>query len=257
MYQKLLLAPLLLVSALASPHDASSHNQFHQLSERAAFPLPASKGSQTFKEPYYVKGSYDGGMKTFGRGVKCTGQKEGGDKDAVFIIADGGILRNAIIGDDQIEGVHCEGSCTLENVWWKEVCEDALTFKGTGSGVHKVIGGGAQGADDKVIQHNSGGSVIIKDFTVQNFGKLYRSCGNCKKQFKRTVEISGIKASNGKSLVGINPNYGDSASINGCASSVKEICVEYQGTDNNGKEPKKVASGPSNSCKFKAPLASC
>ncbi|KAB8068572.1 putative pectate lyase E [Aspergillus leporis] len=256
MFQKLLLVPLLLTSALASPHDAS-HKQFHEIHERASFPIPASKGSQTFKEPYYVKGTYDGGMKTFGRGVKCSGQKEGGNKDAVFIIADGGVLRNAIIGADQIEGVHCEGSCTVENVWWKEVCEDALTFKGTGTGTHKVIGGGAQGADDKVIQHNSGGSVIIKDFTVQNFGKLYRSCGNCKKQFKRTVEISGIKASSGKSLVGINSNYGDTATITGCASSVKEICVEYQGTDNNSKEPKKVASGSSSHCQFKSPLASC
>jgi pectate lyase len=122
MFQKLLLVPLLLTSALASPHDAS-HKQFHEIHERASFPIPASKGSQTFKEPYYVKGTYDGGMKTFGRGVKCSGQKEGGDKDAVFIIADGGVLRNAIIGADQIEGVHCEGSCTVENVWWKEVCE--------------------------------------------------------------------------------------------------------------------------------------
>ncbi|KAE8149211.1 putative pectate lyase E [Aspergillus avenaceus] len=253
MFQKLLLVPLLLTSALASPHEPA-HKHLH---ERASFPIPASKGSQTFKEPYHVKGTFDGGLKTYGRGVKCTGQKEGGDKDAVFIVEDGGVLRNAIIGPDQIEGIHCQGSCTIENVWWQEVCEDALTFKGTGSGTHKVIGGGAQGADDKVIQHNSGGSVVIKDFTVQNFGKLYRSCGNCKKQFKRTIEISGVKASNGKTLVGINPNLGDSATIDGCASSVKEVCVEYEGTDNNGKEPKKVHSGASSTCKFKEPLRSC
>ncbi|KAE8355887.1 putative pectate lyase E [Aspergillus coremiiformis] len=256
MYPKLLLLSFLLRSALASPHDSSAHEQFHQLSERASFPIPASKGSQTFKEPYYVKGTYDGGMKTFGRGVKCTGQVEGGSKDAVFIVTEGGVLRNAIIGADQIEGVHCEGSCTIENVWWQDVCEDALSFKGTGSGTYQVIGGGAQNAADKVIQHNSGGTAIIKDFTVQNFGKLYRSCGNCKQQFKRSVQISGVKASSGKSLVGINPNYGDSASIAGCASGVNDICVEYQGTSNNSEEPKKVSSGSSNNCKFQ-PLSSC
>jgi pectate lyase len=134
---------------------------------------------------------------------------------------------------------------------------DALSLKGSGSGTSRIIGGGARNADDKVIQHNSGGKVIIQDFTVQNFGKLYRACGNCSKQFKRTVEISGVKASSGKSLVGINSNYGDTATISGCASSVKEICVEYEGTDNNDKEPKKKGSGPSNACKYKEPLAKC
>jgi hypothetical protein len=66
---------------------------------------------------------FDGGMKTYGRGVSCTGQAEGGDSDAVFIVKNGGSLSNVIIGKDQIEGVHCEGSCTITNVWWAAVCE--------------------------------------------------------------------------------------------------------------------------------------
>ena len=45
------------------------------------------------------------------RGVSCTGQAEGGDSDAVFIIENGGSLSNVIIGPNQIEGVHCEGAC--------------------------------------------------------------------------------------------------------------------------------------------------
>jgi hypothetical protein len=64
--------------------------------------------------------------------VSCTGQAEGGDSDAVFILKDGATLKNAIIGEDQIEGVHCEGSCTIENVWWAAVCEDALSLKKDG-----------------------------------------------------------------------------------------------------------------------------
>ncbi|KAL4995249.1 pectate lyase E [Aspergillus recurvatus] len=254
MYQPLLLLPLLLTSAFANPHDPTIH---HALEKRASFPIPSSKGSVTLSSPKTISGTFDGGLKTYGRGVKCTGQKEGGDKDAVFILQDGATLKNAIIGADQIEGVHCEGSCTIENVWWTDVCEDALSLKGSGSGTHKIIGGGARNADDKVIQHNSGGKVIIQDFTVQNFGKLYRACGNCKKQFKRTVEISDIKASSGKALVGINSNYGDTASIKGCATSVKDICVEYEGTNNNSKEPKKKSSGPSSYCKYSEPLSKC
>jgi len=34
-------------------------------------------------------------------------------------------------------------------------------------------------AEDKVVQHNGGGTVAIDGFCVEDFGKLYRSCGNC------------------------------------------------------------------------------
>jgi len=116
-------------------------------------------------------------MKTYGRGVSCSGQKEGGNSDAVFLLEDGATLKNVIIGKDQIEGVHCLGACTITNVWWSAVCEDALTLKGNGNAV--ITGGGAAGAEDKVIQHNGVGTVTIDGFTVVDFGKLYRSCGNC------------------------------------------------------------------------------
>lgn len=43
-----------------------------------------------------------------------------------------------------------------------------------------VKGGGAKKADDKVFQHNGAGELKITNFDVSDFGKLYRSCGNCK-----------------------------------------------------------------------------
>lgn len=45
-------------------------------------------------------------MYAYGRGVSCTGDDEGGDSDAVFILEEGATLKNVIIGSDQIEGVH-------------------------------------------------------------------------------------------------------------------------------------------------------
>lgn len=98
---------------------------FGALNKRYTFPLPASEGSETFDEPYEIAEgeTFDGGMKTYGRGVECTGQDEGGEDDTVFIVREGGTLKNAIIGVDQIEGVYCLGSCTIENVWWEKVCE--------------------------------------------------------------------------------------------------------------------------------------
>ncbi|OGM50770.1 pectate lyase D [Aspergillus bombycis] len=222
------------------------------------FPIPASAGTETFSEPKEIAAGevFDGGLKTYGRGVECTGQDEGGDSDAVFILQEGATLKNAIIGTDQIEGVHCEGACTIENVWWEKVCEDALSLK-KGNGPYKVIGGGAQGAEDKVIQHNAGGEVSIDGFVVSDFGKLFRSCGNCKSQSQRSVTISNVKAYNGKLLAGVNENYGDIATIKDtCATSVKEICTTYEGNEGSG-EPSEIGSGPSDSCVYTDPLPSC
>ena len=112
---KFSIAVIAAASGLAAAGPAApTPNDAFALAKRASLPIPASKGSVTLKAPQAVSGSFDGGMKTYGRGVSCTGQAEGGDKDAVFIIKNGGTLKNAIIGKDQIEGVHCEGSCTIE-----------------------------------------------------------------------------------------------------------------------------------------------
>ncbi|KAL4982700.1 pectate lyase H [Aspergillus falconensis] len=252
---------LSLATSVLATHGARSHPQAatSKLAKRYTFPIPDSQGSVTLDEVYEIDGeTFDGGMKTYGRGVSCTGQDEGGDSDAVFIVKNGGTLKNVIIGSDQIEGVHCEGSCTIENVWWEAVCEDALSLK-TGDGPFNVVGGGAQGADDKVIQHNGGGTVTVSDFTVYDFGKLYRSCGNCDDQYERHIVIEGVTAVSGKYLVGINSNYGDTATIDSatCATDVKTICAEYEGTDDNDEEPEEISDGPSDYCIYSEPLSEC
>lgn len=48
---------------------------------------------------------------------------------------------------------------------------DALTIKQT-SGTSYVTGGGAFHASDKIVQHNGGGTVSIKDFYAEDFGKV-------------------------------------------------------------------------------------
>ena len=61
-----------LASAASIPESES------MLAKRATFPVPASKGSVTYKEPYVIKAgkTFDGLGKTYGRGVSCSGQKE-------------------------------------------------------------------------------------------------------------------------------------------------------------------------------------
>ena len=93
--------------------------------KRADFPIPGSTGSVTLDEPQVVAAgeSFDGGLQTFGRGVECGGQSEGGESDTVFLVEEGGHLSNVIVGADQNEGIYCMGACTIENVWWEKVCE--------------------------------------------------------------------------------------------------------------------------------------
>ncbi|KAF5555915.1 pectate lyase [Fusarium mexicanum] len=204
-----------------------------------------SGGSSVLDAPMTIAAgeSFDGGNAIFDRGVSCTGQVEGGDSDAVFILEKGATLSNVRIGPNQIEGVHCNGGCTLNNVVWDAVCEDAFSIKKQEDGETTTInGGGATGAEDKVIQHNGGGTVIIKDFEVSDFGKLYRSCGNCKEMPARHVEISGGSASDGKILVGINPNMGDTAKISGIQlTNVPKECITFEGVT-DGSEPKEVGT---------------
>lgn len=167
--------------------------------------LPASSGTSVLSAVQTIAAgdSFDGGMVTYDRGVSCTGQEEGGSDDTVFTLEEGASLSNVIIGPNQIEGIHCLGACTLTNVWWSEVCEDAFTIKEQDEGAMTTItGGGAFGAEDKVLQHNGGGSLTVTGFTVDDFGKLYRSCGNCDSMPERHVVMDDITATSGSSLVG-------------------------------------------------------
>ncbi|MBB5126891.1 pectate lyase [Streptomyces griseoloalbus] len=225
----------------------------------AASSWPSDTGSKPVSKTVPVSGVYDGGMKKFyGTGaLGGDGQDEG--QDPIFELADGATLKNVVIGTPAADGVHCKGSCTLENVWWLDVGEDAASFKGTSSSAqYKVIGGGAKKADDKVLQFNGAGKLTVSGFQVEDFGKLVRSCGNCKKQYKRTIVLSDIDVTApGKSLVGINTNYGDTATlsrirIHGDGKKKIKTCTRYQGND-SGKEPKDLGSGPDGTyCKFSA-----
>ncbi len=142
-------------------------------------------------------------------------------------------------------------------MWWLDVGEDAATFKGTlASATYNVIGGGVKKADDKVLQFNGAGKLTVSGFQVEGFGKLVRSCGNCKTQHKRTIVLSDIDVTApGKSIVGVNQNYADTATlsrirIHGDAKKKIKTCVRFKG-DNTGKEPTQLGSGPDGTtCRF-------
>jgi hypothetical protein len=190
-----------------------------------------------------VSGTFDGGGKRYvGSGdLGSGGQNEG--QDPLFKLANGATLTNVVLGSPAADGVHCSGSCTIRNVTWQDVGEDAATFRGNNATV-LVDGGSAASASDKVFQDNrgAGGSVTIRNFKVSNFGKLYRSCGNCSTQAARIVNIQNITATSGKVIAGVNTNYGDVARLSGLSIGSIPTCWLYTG-NNTGAEPTKTGTG--------------
>lgn len=62
---------------------------------------PDPAGSSVLDAPMTIAAgeTFDGGNVVFDRGVDCSGQDEGGDDDAVFILEAGASLSNVIIGE--------------------------------------------------------------------------------------------------------------------------------------------------------------
>ncbi|HYN93271.1 MAG TPA: pectate lyase [Pilimelia sp.] len=203
------------------------------------FPSPA--GQVRVTGTTNVSGSFDGGMKRY-YGIGDGGQSE--SQDAMFELAAGATLRNVIIGAPAGDGVHCNGNCTLINVWWEDVGEDAATFLGGSS--YSINGGGAKGASDKIFQHNGPGTLTISNFYAETGGKLYRACGNCSASHQRHVVMNNVTVRGVKVLAGINTNWGDTARFSririiGSLSSTT-ICEKYNGVP-KGSEPTKIGSG--------------
>ncbi|QRW24163.1 pectate lyase [Rhizoctonia solani] len=192
-------------TALAAPSEKRAAS--------CSFPNPSVSTNVKLSAARTIKAgeTFDGKNLRYGRGVKW--RSEGGRHQ--------GRRSSSIAAPFKLanEGVHCQGPCTIRNVWFEDVCEDAITIRQS-SGTSTITGGGAKSASDKVVHttaeppyHFRPGLVKIDSYCVQDFGKLYRSCGNCGTQVKRQVQISNIIARNGKLLAGVNSNFGDVATI--------------------------------------------
>ncbi|WP_282699955.1 pectate lyase [Streptomyces sp. CC219B] len=209
--------------------------------QAATWPTPTS--SQPVSATIPVSGVVDGGMKRYyGAGnLAGGGQQEG--QDPIFRLAAGATLKNVVIGAPGADGIHCQGDCTLQNVWWEDVGEDAATFRG--GSTYTVTGGGARKAADKVFQHNGPGTVNISNFAVSEFKTLYRSCGDCSTQYTRRVNLSNIEVTGTGStarLVGINVNRNDVATLRGItilndASRKVVPCQKYNNNTAVGTGP--------------------
>jgi hypothetical protein len=253
------LLAVLLSACGAAKKPIEYHNRHPNPSPLVKWPKPT--GEVEVDATIRVLGgqTFDGKMQRF-YGVDDMGtSSQDESQDPMFRLSDGATLENVILGDPAADGVHCYGSCTLKNVWWERVGEDAATFRGQQpDDVMLIDTGGASGAMDKVFQNNGVGTMIIKDFYVEQFGKLYRSCGNCSRQAGRTVVLENVTALIGPKsscLVGLNENYGDKAIFKGFNRMFTEVkpsfpvCQRFMGNA-RGLEPKKTTTGPDRNCVY-------
>ncbi|KAI8179649.1 hypothetical protein K4K54_002952 [Colletotrichum sp. SAR 10_86] len=193
--------------------------------------LPTPTENRQISAPIYVKSGevFDGGWAKYDRNpTSCREQEEGGESDTAFVLEKGATLRNVIIGKTAGEGVYClGGGCTIEFVWFEDVCEDAISVKEDQTGDETwIIGGGAYHASDKIIQHNGCGKVNIINFYAEDYGKVYRSCGT---QCAREVYVEGVTAYNGGEVVGITKANGDKATLVNVCTDAKTPCQNYSG----------------------------
>ncbi|KAJ2905945.1 pectate lyase [Zalerion maritima] len=222
--------PLVAALALAAFCSSATTNTELQTS------FPQSSGTTELSAVQTIASgeSFDGEMLQWDRNPStCEEQAEGGDDDAVFILEEGATLSNVVIGPNNGEGVHCLGACTLNNVWWTDVCEDAATFK-------------QESGTSYVLQHNGGGTVAVKNFYASDVGKVYRSCGNCDDQHARTSSFENIYVDGASVVAGVNGNEGDSTVIIDSCILDSDICYLFEGND-DGDEPSKTASTPDGS----------
>ncbi|KAL1617895.1 hypothetical protein SLS56_010773 [Neofusicoccum ribis] len=215
------------------------------LASAQSLAIPARVGAvNTINKPIEIDGPRDFGNAEYTRGMKCVpNPKDTGSNNAVFVLKPGAAISNVIIGADSWEGIHCLGSCTITNVWFRDVCEDAISALGPGKVT--INGGGAQDAQDKIIQANGKGlTVEVNRFTALRSGKLIRSCGDCTGNGgPRNFILNNVRAYGMTSaLVGINSNYGDSATITNTCGSGKKVCQDYLGVEKGKGKSDEVAT---------------
>lgn len=209
------------------------------------FKFPTPNGADNELTETMEVTDLDGKMTRYVGSGDLGGGGNGEGQDPLIRVKAGGSVKNVILGAPAADGIHCEGSCTIENVWWEDVGEDAITLDGgSSSNQYRITGGGARKASDKVIQHNGAGTVYVKNFLVEDFGKLYRSCGNCGEQYERHAEFDTIVANGSKGvLAGVNEKYHDSAKFQNIFADITiKICERYEGND-QGQDTPSLGSG--------------
>lgn len=152
-----------------------------------------STGSTSVSSTIRVtSGTYDGGCRTFNptSALGDGGQSEG--QQPAFRVENGATLRNVIIGNNGVDGVHVYNGGTLENIRWTNVGEDAMTIKSSGTVNVRNISG--YNGEDKFIQVNAASTLNVSNCVVDRMGKFLRQNGGT--TFRAVVNVDRCQISN-------------------------------------------------------------
>lgn len=177
-----------------------------------------------------VQTEYDGQ----GRTIPGIGGGAGEGGRAVFEVQDGGVVKNVTIGATT-DGIHCRGSCTLENIHWLSVGDDAVTAYGGPGTVMTVRNSSVDVAEDKAFQHNGGGTVVLEGITAGTVGHLYASCGNCGSALPRSVVASGVTVGTAKYDAFAIQDGDKAPQLSGVTVRQGWTCTYYNGNASNGR----------------------
>jgi hypothetical protein len=223
---------------------------------------PTAKGSTVTISGTKSVTDYDGGGALHEGTLNDCSTGDQSSTKAIVEVADGGSVKNVIFGKNIGDGIHCLGSCTIDNVWYPYICDDAITINkdGTASKASTISNSGFKGARDKIIQHNGGDSTLnITNVYAEVGGKLYRSCGSgggCTTSAKHTVNISNVIAIGVNQVAGVSEN--DQVTLsNICAFRTATLCNTYKvnsDTDST-KGANGTGEGPSPNCTYQSSTA--
>ncbi|MEC5387093.1 pectate lyase, partial [Uliginosibacterium sp. H3] len=181
----------------------------------------SSSGSQSISSTVQVTGTYDGGCKTFNPSSSMGSGDQDENQDPAFKIS-GGTLKNAILGNNGVDGVHFYGGGSLQNFKWSNIGEDAFTVKSSGTANLSGISG--YSGEDKFGQINAASTTNISNCVVDGAAKFIRQNGDT--TFKITVTADKCKLSNLKEGVFRSDSSSSVAKLtNSVLKSAGSLCI--------------------------------
>lgn len=155
----------------------------------------SSTGSVSISSTVYVtSGTYDGGCRTYNPTSALGDGSQDESQDPAFRVENGATLRNVIIGNNGVDGIHLYNGGRLENIRWTNVGEDAMTVKSEGNVTLTNVEG--YDGEDKFLQINAVTNLSVSNCIVDNMGKFLRQNGG--KTFEMSVTVDNCDISNMK-----------------------------------------------------------
>lgn len=227
-------------------------------------PTPTNGAGEIRTQTTVLRNAANGGQDVYDFnnqkiGVNNTVDCDSGEgQKTVFEVEHGVTVKNLIIAGGLAggNGIVCKGDCTLDHVYWEDVCEDAATNSKDGATM-RINSSIALHSADKIFQHNAkgGSTTIVTNSYIADFGKLWRSCGDCTANGgPRHLILDNVRVDRVKTAIaGANQNYGDTVTITNLyvkggydeRNDKPKICQEYRAVTDHMGESQKLHNGAS------------